>query len=79
VWHTQRGERQYIALFSKTARAHQFGMTHDWVVLYYDGRRGEGQSTVITSQQGRLKGKRIVRGREAECVRYYQVQQAPVA
>ncbi|MGH8065030.1 MAG: helix-hairpin-helix domain-containing protein [Candidatus Entotheonellia bacterium] len=79
VWHTQRGERQYTALFSNTARAHQFGMTHDWVVLYYDGRRGEGQSTVITSQRGWLKGKRIVRGREVECVRYYQVQQAPVA
>lgn len=79
VWHTQRSEWHYTALFSNTARAHQLGMTHDWVVLYYDGGRGEGQCTVITSQLGRLKGKRIVRGREAECIPYYQAQQAPVA
>jgi predicted flap endonuclease-1-like 5' DNA nuclease len=79
VWHTQRGERHYTALFSNTARAHRLGMTHDWVVLYYDGGRGEGQCTVITSQRGRLKGKRIVRGREAECGLYYQEQQAPFA
>jgi hypothetical protein len=79
VWHTQRGERHYTALFSNTPRAHQLGMTHDWVVLYYDGKRGEGQCTVITSQRGRLKGKRIVRGREAACVSYYQAQWAPFA
>jgi hypothetical protein len=79
VWHTQRGERHYTGLFSNTARAHQLGMTHDWVVLYYDGGRGEGQCTVITSQRGRLKGKRIVRGREVACVSYYQAQQVPFA
>jgi hypothetical protein len=61
------------------ARVHQFGMAHDWVVLYYDGGLGEGQCTVITSQRVRLKGKRIVRGREAACVRHYQEQQAPLA
>jgi DNA polymerase (family X) len=79
VLHTQRGERHYTALFSNTARAHQLSMTHDWVVLYYDGGRGEGQCTLITSQRGRLKGKRIVRGREAECVPFYQGRPAPVA
>jgi hypothetical protein len=79
VLHTQRGERHYTALFSNTARAHQLGMTHDWVVLYYDGERGEGQCTIITSQRGRLKGKRIVRGREGACVSYYLAQQVPVA
>jgi DNA polymerase (family X) len=79
VWHTQRGERQYTVLFSNTAWAYQFGTTHDWVVLYYNGGRGEGQSTAVASQRGRLKGKRIVRSREAEYVRYYQAQQAPIA
>lgn len=72
VLHTQRGERHYTALFSNTARAHQLGKTHDWVVLYYDGGQGERQCTVITSQRGPLTGKRIVRGREAECAQYYQ-------
>lgn len=78
VLHTQRGERHYTVLFSNTARAHQSDMTHDWVVLYYDGERGEGQCTIITSQRERLKGKRIVRGREAACMSYYLAQQAPV-
>ena len=71
VLHTQRGARHYTVLFSNTARAHQLGKTHDWVVLYYDGGRGEQQCTVITSQRGPLTGKRIVRGREGECISHY--------
>jgi Holliday junction resolvasome RuvABC DNA-binding subunit len=72
ILHTNRGERHYMALFSNTARAHQMGKTRDWLVLYYDGRDGERQCTVITSQRGPLIGKRIVRGREKECLAYYQ-------
>ena len=71
ILHTQREERHYTALFSNTARAHKLGKTGDWVILYYDGRGGERQATVITSQYGALKGQRIVRGREEECARYY--------
>jgi hypothetical protein len=73
VFHTRRGEREYTALFSNTARAHNLGRTHDWVILYHDGRGGERQCTVITSRQGPLEGKRIVRGREDECLRYYEM------
>jgi hypothetical protein len=72
ILHTQRDKRHYTALFSNTARAHQLGKTRDWVVLYYDGGKGERQCTVITSQRGPLIGKRIVRGRESECLGYYQ-------
>ncbi len=81
ILHTNRGERHYMALFSNTARAHQMGKTRDWVVLYYDGKDGERQCTVITSQRGLLMGKRIVRGRETECLEYYQkrVNQGAVA
>jgi hypothetical protein len=71
VLHTSRGERNYTALFSNTARAHQMKMTNDWVVVYHDGRGGERQCTVITSQRGPLKGKRIIGGREGECAAYY--------
>ena len=71
VLHTHRGKRHYTALFSNTARAHAMGRTRDWVVLYYDGGDGERQCTVITSQRGPLEGRRIVRGREAECLDYY--------
>jgi DNA polymerase (family X) len=71
ILHTQRGPRHYTALFSNTARAHELGKTKDWVVLYFDGVGGERQHTVITSLRGPLRGKRIVRGLEEECARYY--------
>jgi putative hydrolase len=71
VLHTFRGARQYTAMFSNTARAHKLGKTHDWVILYHDSKGGDRQYTVITGHQGALKGKRIVRGREAECEQLY--------
>ena len=72
VLHTTRGKRHHTTLFSNTARAHELHKTRDWVVLYYDGRDGERQCTVITSEFGRLKGLRIVRGREDECEELYR-------
>ncbi len=71
VLHTTRGERHYTALFSNTARAHQENKTHDWVVIYYDGGKGERQCTIITAMFGPMEGKRIVRGRESECAAHY--------
>jgi DNA polymerase (family X) len=71
VLHTQRGERHYTALFSNTARAHSRGRTRDWVVLYFDGRGAERQCTVISSERGALRGRRIVRGREQECLAHH--------
>ena len=72
VLHTTRGQRHYTALYSNTARAHEQGTTRDWVVVFYDGRDHEHQCTVITSEFGRLKGRRIVRGRENECEDHYR-------
>jgi hypothetical protein len=72
ILHTSRGEHQYTALFSNTARAHELGKTRDWVVLYVDGRDAEQQYTVITSGRGAFRGRRIVRGREAECYALYR-------
>ena len=71
VLHTTRGARHYTALFSNTARAHELGKTADWVVLFYDGDGTERQCTVITSEFGPLKGRRIVRGRDVECADFY--------
>jgi hypothetical protein len=71
ILHADYGHRHYTALFSNTARAHQLGKTRDWVILYVDGGLEERQWTVITSQRGRLRGKRIVRGREDECEAHY--------
>jgi len=73
VLHTERGDRHYTALFSNTALAHRLGRTHDWVVLYYDGRGRERQCTVVTPHSGSLRGRRAVRGREVECLAYYGV------
>ena len=71
VLHTTRGARHYTALFSNTPHAHALGTTRDWVILYYDAGHGERQCTVITAQRGPLAGRRIVRGREDECLAHY--------
>ena len=73
VMHSDRKPWHFTALFSNTARAHQLKRTHDWVVIYFDdGGEHEGQHTVVTETRGPLRGKRVVRGREAECRRYYE-------
>ncbi len=71
ILHTHRGDRHYTALYSNTARAHQLNTTKDWVVIYRDDPDSHGRWTVITSQFGKLRGWRIVRGREDECADYY--------
>jgi DNA polymerase (family 10) len=72
VLHTEAKGWRFTALYSNTARAHDLGATHDWVVLYYERDGEEDQATVVTERSGPLEGKRVVRGREAECRRYYQ-------
>ncbi len=72
VLHTQRGDWHFTALYSNTATAHKFKRTHDWVVVYfYDDSHVEGQHTVVTETRGPLAGRRVVRGREAECREFY--------
>jgi hypothetical protein len=71
ILHTVRNGRHYTALFSNTARAHRAGKTRDWVVLYHDAGDGERQHTVITATHGALRDRRVVAGREAECLRHY--------
>ena len=68
VLHTVRGPWHFTALYSNTARAHQLGRTGDWVVVYfYRDARPEGRRTIVTETQGPGRGRRVVRGREAEC------------
>ncbi|HVX38601.1 MAG TPA: helix-hairpin-helix domain-containing protein [Gemmatimonadaceae bacterium] len=76
ILHTTRGPRHYTVLFSNTATAHRLGRTHDWVVIYVDGRDGERQCTVVTAARGPLAKRRVVRGREAECLAHYHVNAA---
>lgn len=72
VLHTASGEWHFTALYSNTAAAHKLKRTHDWVVVYfYDYNHVEGQHTVVTETHGPLTGRRVVRGREAECRTLY--------
>lgn len=68
ILHTERGPWQFTVLFSNTARAHELGRTRDWVVMFYHSdHEPERQCTVVTETHGDLAGRRVVRGREAEC------------
>jgi DNA polymerase (family X) len=72
VLETRRGPWRFTALYSNTPRAHELGRQTDWVVLYYTTREGrERQCTVVTETRGDLRGRRVVRGREAECRAFY--------
>jgi hypothetical protein len=72
VMHEHRRGWHITALYSNTARAHQLNKSRDWVVLHvFHDRAPEWSCTVVTETRGALKGKRVVRGREAECETYY--------
>jgi Holliday junction resolvasome RuvABC DNA-binding subunit len=75
ILHTHREDRHYTAMYSNTARAHEWGAVRDWVVIFRDDPAGEGQWTVVNSRFGNLQGRRVVRGRESECRDFYARQQ----
>jgi putative hydrolase len=73
ILHAEHGGWHFTVLFSNTARAHELGRTHDWVVTYfYDGDHREDQHTIVTETRGPLAGRRVIRGREAECRAFYE-------
>jgi DNA polymerase (family X) len=73
VLHTELAGWHFSALYSNTARAHELGRVHDWVVIYAeDAAHRERQYTVVTASRGPLVGRRIVRGRESECRPAYE-------
>ncbi len=75
ILHAERDSWHFTALYSNSPRAHELGRTRDWVVVYYyDSHHREDQDTVVTETQGTLIGKRVVRGREAECLKHYAQQ-----
>lgn len=71
IWHTERDGWAFTALFSNTARAHDLGMTGDWVAIYFEKDGCEGQATVVTATRGLLAGLRVVRGREVQSQAHY--------
>ncbi|MBI5957751.1 MAG: DNA-binding protein [Chloroflexi bacterium] len=73
IMHTEQQEWSFTAMYSNTARTHDLDKTHDWVVIYHERDGNEGQVTVVSETSGPLKGRRVVRGREVECLRFYSV------
>jgi len=71
VLHSEKAGWVFTALFSNTARAHEYDATLDWVVIYYERDGEEDQCTVVTERNGPLSGRRVVRGRESECAHLY--------
>jgi Holliday junction resolvasome RuvABC DNA-binding subunit len=71
VLHRELAGWSLTAMYSNTARAHQLGRTHEWVVIYYERDGIDGQCTVVPEYSGALEGKCVVRGREAECAQHY--------
>jgi putative hydrolase len=77
ILHAERDGRHYTAMYSNTIWAHELGTLRDWVVIYREDKKLGGTWTVITARMGPLKGKRVVRGREAECAAYYEQAESP--
>lgn len=70
ILHESRSGWHFTALYSNSARAHQLGRLRDWVIISFhrDDEPVEQQCTVVTERRGALAGRRVVRGREAECL-----------
>ncbi len=73
IFHYQENNWQFTAMFSNTERANRLHKLKDWViVLAYDSEHHEYQRTIVTETTGPQKGKRVVRGYELECAKYYK-------
>ena len=70
VLHTERGPWFFTALFSNTSSAHEVGRTGDRVIILHNSHQhAEDQCTVVTERSGPLRGRRVVRWREQECLK----------
>jgi putative hydrolase len=71
VLRTVRGGRRFCAHYTNSARSHRLGQTRDWVAIFREDKQHFAQWTVVTAQGGPLAGRRVVRGREGECLAHY--------
>jgi len=74
IYHIEKSGWSFTALFSNSPLAHKLHRIIDWVIIYYERDGEEDQCTVVTEWQGQLRGKRVIRGRESECIEYYNNQ-----
>lgn len=71
IWHVDAEGFHLTLLFSNSRLAHDLDKTRDWVVVYWDRDGDEDQATVVTEYRGPLRGRRVVRGRERECLTFW--------
>jgi Holliday junction resolvasome RuvABC DNA-binding subunit len=71
IYHKDKDGWSFTVLYSNSPLAHKLGRMKDWVIVYYEKDGEEDQCTVVTEWQGRLSGRRVIRGREKECMEYY--------
>lgn len=74
VWHVERGGWTYTVMYSNTAQAYELGKRRDWVIIVYERNGEDDHCTVVTEHQGPLEGRRVVRGRERDCLRHHRNQ-----
>ncbi|MBI4229008.1 MAG: DNA-binding protein [Deltaproteobacteria bacterium] len=74
VLHIDEDGWSFTAMYSNSARAHELGKTRDWVIIFYERNGDEDQCTVVSERGGILKGLRVIRGRESDCLSYYKGQ-----
>lgn len=67
----------FTALYSNTQRAHEPGNKRDWVVIHAREDDGlEVRCTIVTEHRGPPSGRRVVRGREGECIAHYSAERS---
>jgi putative hydrolase len=72
ILHAEGGPWVFTAMYTTSARSRALDRTRDWVVIIFADEDGDqGRVTVVTERRGPLASKRVVRGREMECVHYY--------
>jgi hypothetical protein len=79
IYHKDKDGWSFTVLYSNSPLAHKLGRIRDWVIIYYEKDGEEDQCTVVTEWQGRLSGRRVIRGRERECMEYYSSRGREVA
>jgi len=73
IMNYQDSNWQFRIMYSNTERAHRLHKLSDWVIVHaYDSAHHEFNRTIVTETRGFLKGKRVVRGYEQECMEYYK-------
>lgn len=68
LWRVDADDFHFTVRFSTTRLAHDLDEMRDWVVVSWDRDGKAGHATVVTEYRGPLRGRRVVRGREHECL-----------